>query len=82
MKPLPLVTLVLAGAALIGCGTTRDNRYNETAFADHNDGHVVVYRSPAYVSRYDDPDTVVYVPVYPVERRHLIDGGDGYYYQD
>jgi len=85
MKLLPLVTLAIAGAALLGCGTTRDNRFNETAYADHNAGHDVVYRSPAYTSRdYDDgAGTVVYVPAYravPVERRHLIYGGDGYYY--
>lgn len=83
MKPLPLAMLAIAGAALLGCGTTRDNRFNETAYADHNDGHDVVYRSPAYTSRDYDDDTVVYVPAYravPVERRHLIYGGDGYYY--
>ena len=34
MKLLPIATLVIAGAALAACGTTRDNRYNETAFAD------------------------------------------------
>jgi hypothetical protein len=87
MKLLPLVTLALAGAAIVGCGTTRDNRYNETAYADHNGpyDHDVVYRSPAYGDRYYDEDgRIVYVrPAYrvvPVTPGRVIYGGDGYYY--
>lgn len=80
MKLLPIVTLVIAGAALAACGTTRENRFNETAYADHNEptqayDHEVVYRSPAY-------DEVVYVrPAYrvvPVTQDPVI--YDGYYY--
>jgi hypothetical protein len=87
MKLIPLATLVLAGAAVVGCGTTRENRYNETAYADQPPyDHDVVYRSPAYGERYyyDDDVDVVYVrPAYravPVTREDLIYGGDGYYY--
>jgi hypothetical protein len=89
MKPLPIVTLVVAGAALAACGTTRENRLNETAYADHNGPqriyeHGVVYRSPAYGERYvyDDDVDVVYVrPAYrvvPVTRDPVI----YYYYSD
>ena len=67
MKLLPIATLVIAGAALAACGTTDENRYNETAYADHNGPpkktyeHEVVYRTPAY------DDQVVYVrPAYRV----------------
>jgi hypothetical protein len=67
MKLLPIVTLVIAGAALTACGTNRDNRYNETAYADHNGPdqkykNVVVYRSYGY----DDPDVVYVQPAYRV----------------
>ena len=87
MKLLPIATLVIAGAALAACGTTRDNRYNETAFADTsapeiNYEHEVVYRTPAYGERvYDDDVDVVYVqPAYrvvPAPRERVI-----YYYYD
>jgi hypothetical protein len=82
MKLLPVVTLVIAGAAVVGCGTTRENRYNETAYADHSAprtyyDHDVVYRSPA-----DDDVDVVYVrPAYRVvPRGQVIYGDDGHYY--
>jgi hypothetical protein len=89
MKLLPIMTLAIAGAALAACGTTRDNRYNETAYADHigperTYDHQVVYRSPAYGERYayDDDVDVVYVrPAYrvvPVARNPVY--YDGYYY--
>ena len=50
MKLLPIVTLVIAGAALAACGTSSESRFNETAYADHNGperkyDHDVVYRS-------------------------------------
>jgi hypothetical protein len=86
MKLLPIATLVIAGAALAACGTTRDNRYNETAFADTSAPetkyeHEVVYRTPAYGERYDDDVDVVYVqPAYrvvPASRERVI-----YYYYD
>jgi len=86
MKLLPIATLVIAGAALAACGTTRDNRYNETAFADTSAPetkyeHEVVYRMPAYGERYDDDVDVVYVqPAYrvvPTSRERVI-----YYYYD
>ncbi len=87
MRLLPLATLVIAGAAVVGCGTTRDNRYNETAYADHNGpyDHDVVSRSAAYGDRYYDEDgRVVYVrPAYrvvPVPSDELIYSDDGYYY--
>jgi hypothetical protein len=77
MKLLPIVTLVIAGAALTACGTSSENRFNETAYADHNGpeqtyDHEVVYRS------YDDPDVVYVQPAYrvvPVTRDPVI-----YYY--
>ena len=86
MKLLPIATLVIAGAALAACGTTRDNRYNETAFADTSAPetkyeHEVVYRTPGYGERYDDDVDVVYVqPAYrvvPASRERVI-----YYYYD
>ncbi|HEY1382194.1 MAG TPA: hypothetical protein VGF43_01195 [Dongiaceae bacterium] len=88
MRLLPLATLIIAGAAVVGCGTTRDNRYNETAYADHNGpyGHDVAYRSAGYNDRYyyDDDGRIVYVrPSYrvvPVEPHRVIYGDDGYYY--
>ena len=88
MRLLPIVILAVAGAAVVGCGTVRDNRFNETAYADHaHYDYDVVYRSPAYGERYyvvDDDDDVLYVrPAYqavPVDRDDVIYGGDGYYY--
>jgi hypothetical protein len=67
MKLLPIVTLVIAGAALAACGTSSENRFNETAYADHNGperkyDHDVVYRSYGY----DDPDVVYVQPAYRV----------------
>ncbi len=67
MKLLPIVTLVIAGAALAACGTSSENRFNETAYADHNGpdrkyDHDVVYRSHSY----DDPDVVYVQPAYRV----------------
>jgi hypothetical protein len=89
MKLLPIATLVIAGAALAACGTTRENRYNETAYADHNGpertyDHDVAYRSPAYGERHvygDDVDVVYVRPAYrvvPVTPDPVI--YDGYYY--
>jgi hypothetical protein len=88
MKLLPIATLVIAGAALAACGTTRENRYNETAYADTSAPettyeHEVVYRTPAYGERAIDDDVdVVYVrPAYrvvPVTREPVY--YDGYYY--
>jgi hypothetical protein len=82
MKLLPIAALVIAGAAVVGCGTTRENRYNETAYADHSAPRTsydreVVYRSPAH-----DEVEVVYVrPAYrAIPQDQLIYGGDGYYY--
>lgn len=82
MKLLPIVTLVIAGAALAACGTTRENRYNETAYADHNGPqrtyeHEVVYRTYGY----NDPDVVYVQPAYrviPAPREPVL--YDGYYY--
>ena len=82
MKLLPIVTLVIAGAALAACGTTRENRFNETAYADHNQPNKtydreVVYRTPAY----DDPDVLYVRPAYrvvPVSPDPVV--YDGYYY--
>jgi hypothetical protein len=68
MKLLPIVTLVIAGAALAACGTSsRENRFNETTYADHNGperkyDREVVYRSYGY----DDPDVVYVQPAYRV----------------
>lgn len=67
MKPLSIVTLVIAGAALAACGTSSANRFNETTYADHNGperkyDHDVVYRSYGY----DDPDVVYVQPAYRV----------------
>ncbi len=87
MRLLPALTLIIASAAIAGCGTTGKNRFNEAADADHvHYDHDVVDRAPAYGDRYDvDEDReIVYVrPAYrvvPVERDDLIYGGDGYYY--
>ena len=80
MKLLPIMTLVIAGAALTACGTNRDNRYNETAYADHNGpsrtyDRDVVYRTPAY----DDTDVVYVQPAYRVIPSEPV-YYDGYYY--
>ena len=86
MKLLPIATLVIAGAALAACGTTRETRYNETAYADTSAPettykHEVVYRTPAYGERHvddDDVDVVYVQPAYrviPVARERVI-----YYY--
>ena len=86
MRLLPLVALVVAAAAAVGCGTTRDNRFNETTYADHNGpyDHEAVYRSPAYVDRYDEDGKVIYVrPAYrvvPAPPDNVVRGDDGYYY--
>ena len=82
MRLLPIMTLAIVGAALAACGTNRDNRYNETAYADHNGPsrtyeHQVVYRSPAYGER----DVVYVQPAYrvlPVTREPVL--YDGYYF--
>lgn len=79
MKVLPIMTLVIAGAALAACGTSSENRFNETTYADHNGpertyDHEVVYRSYGY----DDPDVVYVQPAYrvvPTTRERVI-----YYY--
>jgi hypothetical protein len=76
---LPIATLVIAGTVLAACGTTRENRFNETTYADHNGpnrtyDHEVVYRSHGH----DDPDVVYVQPAYrvvPVARERVI-----YYY--
>jgi hypothetical protein len=83
MKLLALMTLVIAGAALAACGTTRENRFNETAYADHNEPskvyeHEVIYRTPAY----SGPDVVYVQPAYrvvPATPAPVI-YRDGYYY--
>jgi hypothetical protein len=86
MKLLPMATLVIAGVALAACGTTRENRYNETAYPDTSAPettyeHEVVYRTPAYGERHvhdDDVDVVYVQPAYrvvPVTRDRVI-----YYY--
>jgi hypothetical protein len=88
MRLLALLTLALAGAAVASCGTTRENRYNETAYADHNGpaDHDVVYRSAGYDDRYyyDEDGKVVYVrPAYrlaPDTPDRVIYTDDGYYY--
>jgi hypothetical protein len=80
MKLLPIMTLAIAGAALAACGTTRENRFNETAYADHNEPtktyeHEVVYRTPA------DPDVVYVQPAYRVAPAgETVIYRDGYYY--
>jgi len=82
MKLLSIMTLVVAGAALAACGTTRENRFNETAYADHNEPtkvyeHEVRYRTPAY----SDPEVVYVRPAYRVVPAHeTVIYRDGYYY--
>ncbi|HET6621018.1 MAG TPA: hypothetical protein VFG64_13870 [Dongiaceae bacterium] len=86
MRPLPGVMLAIAGAAVVGCGTTGSNRFNETTYADHNGpyDHETVYRSPAYGDRYDEDGRVIYVrPAYrviPAPPDRVVRGDDGYYY--
>jgi hypothetical protein len=65
MKPLSIVTLVIAGAALAACGTSSANRFNETAYADHNGPERKYDREVVYRS-YDDPDVVYVQPAYRV----------------
>ena len=85
MKLLPIVTLVFAGAVLAACGSTRENRFNETTYADHNGpdrtyDREVVYRSSAY----EEPDVVYVRPAYrvvPVTPDPVIYDGC-YYYSD
>ena len=78
MKLLPIVTLVIAGAALAACGTTRENRFNETAYADHNEPQRTNYDNEVVYRSYDDPDVVYVQPAYrvvPAPERRVI-----YYY--
>ncbi len=82
MKLLPIMSLVVAGAALAACGSTRENRFNETAYADHNEPNKVyedevIYRTPAY----SDPEVVYVQPAYRVvPARETVIYRDGYYY--
>jgi hypothetical protein len=86
MRMLSILALAVSAIAVAGCGTVRENRFNETAYADHlHYDHDVVYRSPAYGERYyEDDDDVVYVRqgnrLVAVDRDDLIYGDDGYYY--
>jgi hypothetical protein len=80
MKLLPIMTLVIAGAALTACGTNRDNRYNETAYADHN-GPQRTYEREVVYRTYDDPNVVYVQPAYrvvPAPREPVL--YDGYYF--
>ena len=82
MKLLPVIALVVAGAALAACGTTRENRFNETTYADHNGPNkvterAVVYRTPAYI----EPEVIYVQPAYRVvPAREPVIYRDGYYY--
>ena len=76
MKLIPM--FVLAALVITGCGSGAfDARRNEAE---------VMYRVPAYPSRYSDDSKVVNVqPSYrtiPGECETLIDSGNGYYYCD
>ena len=67
MKPLSIMTLVIAGAALAACGTSSANRFNETTYADHNGPERKYDRDVEYRSYgYDDPDVVYVQPAYHV----------------
>jgi hypothetical protein len=60
MKLLPIVTSALAGALIVGCGSTPADRNANGSYYDHD----VVYRSPPYGERYyyEDrtPETLYY----------------------
>ena len=78
MRLLRLAMFGLIGAVMVGCGTTHDYRYNETAYA-----HDSVYHSPGYGERaYDsDADDTYVQPAYrvaPVPPNRVM--YDGYYY--
>ena len=82
MKLLPIMTLVAAGVSLSACGTTRENRFNETTYADHNgpkqvQEREVVYRTPAY----GEPEVIYVQPAYRVvPASEPVIYRDGYYY--
>jgi threonine dehydrogenase-like Zn-dependent dehydrogenase len=78
MRLLRLAMFGLIGAVMVGCGTTRNNRYHETAYA-----HDTMYRTPGYGERaYDgDADYANVQPAYqaaPVPPDRVM--YDGYYY--
>jgi hypothetical protein len=77
MKLLPIMTLVIAGAALAACGTTRENRFNETTYADHNGPSKVYEREVVY----SEPEVIYVQPAYRVvPAREPVIYRDGYYY--
>lgn len=84
MRALPAMALLIAGAAVVGCGTVRENRFNETPIDPVKRN--IVYRSPADDERtyyHHDVDVVHVRPAYrvvPVTRSDVIYGRDGYYY--
>jgi len=71
MRLLRFAMFGLIGVVMVACGTTSENRYNETAYA-----HDTMYRTPGY----GEDGTYVH-PAYrvvPVPPDRVI--YDGYYY--
>lgn len=76
MKPLPVAALVIAGAVVAGCGTVRENQFNETPLNERveydyrHTGTDVVHVGPTYRLIPVEPD---YRVVVPMTRYYYID---------
>jgi len=78
MRVFPAMTLVLASLAIVGCGTVRENRFNEAPI-DPVD-RKIVYRAPAYDERTYYRHDVDVVHVQPGYRVVPVTRSDGHYY--
>lgn len=77
MKPLPVMVVAAACATIVGCGTVRENQYNETPINQD-----VEYRSSTH---YHDADVVYVRPTHRLA--HVYPGHEvvrvtRYYYVD
>jgi hypothetical protein len=72
---IPVMALVIAGTAIAGCGTVRENQFNETPlnrkveYDYRNTGTDVVYLRPTYHLVPVEPD----YRVVPVTRYYYVD---------
>jgi hypothetical protein len=78
MRVSPAMALVIAGVAVVGCGTVRENRFNEAPI-DPVD-RKIVYRAPASDERTSSRHDVDVVHVQPGYRVVPVTRSDGYYY--
>jgi hypothetical protein len=79
MKAFPAMALALAGLAVVGCGTVRENSFNEAPI-DPVD-RKIVYRTPASDERTYYHHDVDVVHVQPAYRAVPVTRTDYYYYR-